>query len=267
MGMTKMIPEGYMTVGEIAQKMNTTVRTLQYYDKQGLLPPSGESEGGRRLYTDKDIVLLHQIQSLKYLGFSLEDIKNRLIPLDTPEEVASALTAQAAVLHEKIDTLTEALNALEKLRGEVVQMETVNFKLYADVLVLLQQKNENYWVLKHFDDKVLSHIRSRFDEDSGTAIITTWKRLCEEIAQLRGDGLSPESARGQAIAKEWWEMVLAFTGGDMSLLPSLEKFAQSKGSWNEQWREQYEGVEPFIEKALAVYFMKCGKNPFVEVSE
>lgn len=48
------IPEGFMTVGELAKKMNVSVRTLQYYDKEGLLSPSAESEGGRRLYTDKD---------------------------------------------------------------------------------------------------------------------------------------------------------------------------------------------------------------------
>ena len=71
-----------MTVGEVAKKMDVTVRTLQHYDKEGLLSPSAVSDGGRRLYTDKDIVKLHQILSLKHLGFSLDDIRNRLIPLD-----------------------------------------------------------------------------------------------------------------------------------------------------------------------------------------
>ena len=47
------IPQGYMTVGEVAKKIGVTVRTLQYYDKEGLLSPSAESEGGRRLYTDR----------------------------------------------------------------------------------------------------------------------------------------------------------------------------------------------------------------------
>ena len=65
----KAIPQGYMTVGEVAKKMNVSVRTLQYYDKEGLFTPSAESEGGRRLYTDKDMIQLHQILSLKHLGF------------------------------------------------------------------------------------------------------------------------------------------------------------------------------------------------------
>ncbi len=55
------IPHGYMTVGEVAKKMGVTVRTLQYYDEEGLLSPSSESEGGRRLYTHKDVIKLYQI--------------------------------------------------------------------------------------------------------------------------------------------------------------------------------------------------------------
>ena len=78
MGQHKAIPQGYMTVGEVAKKMNVTVRTLQHYDKEGLLSPSSISEGGRRLYTDQDIVKLHQILSLKHLGFSLNDIQDIL---------------------------------------------------------------------------------------------------------------------------------------------------------------------------------------------
>ena len=71
------IPHGFLTVGQVAKKMGVTVRTLQYYDRVGVLSPSAESEGGRRLYTEKDFIRLHQILSLKSLGFSLEDIKQR----------------------------------------------------------------------------------------------------------------------------------------------------------------------------------------------
>lgn len=80
------------------------------------------SEGGRRLYTDKDIVKLHQILSLKHLGFSLDDIKNRLIPLDTPSEIADVLMEQAAVVKQKIESLSESLRELEVLREEVLQI-------------------------------------------------------------------------------------------------------------------------------------------------
>lgn len=126
------IPQGFMTVGEVAKKMGVTVRTLQYYDKEGLLSPSAESEGGRRLYTDKDLITLHQIISLKSLGFSLDDIKERLISLETPADVANALTEQADDIRQKIEQLQASLSAIEQLKAEVLQMQTVNFKKYAD---------------------------------------------------------------------------------------------------------------------------------------
>lgn len=72
------LPDGFMTVGKLAERMGVTVRTLQYYDREGLLSPTAESGGGRRLYTDKDMIQLHQILSLKSLGFSLDDIKTGL---------------------------------------------------------------------------------------------------------------------------------------------------------------------------------------------
>ena len=160
------IPKGYMTVGEVAKKIGVTVRTLQYYDKEGLLSPSAESEGGRRLYTDKDLVILHQIISLKSLGFSLDDIKHRLISLETPTDVANALTEQADSIREKIEQLTASLAAIEQLKEEVLQMQTVNFKKYADIIVNLQMKNNSYYLIKRFDDDTLDHIRNRFDKES-----------------------------------------------------------------------------------------------------
>ena len=110
------IPEGYMTVGQLAKKMGTTIRTLQYYDKENVLNPSAESEGGRRLYTDKDMIQLHQILSLKSLGFSLDDIKGHLISLDTPTDVANALTDQASSIKMQIESLAETLTAIEALK-------------------------------------------------------------------------------------------------------------------------------------------------------
>ena len=115
------IPQGYMTVGEVAKKMGVTVRTLQYYHREGLFEPSAKSQGGRRLYTDKDLIKLHQILSLKSLGFSLEDIRERLTSLDTPEDVANALTEQAEDLRRKIQGLSESLQAIENFAAEVLE--------------------------------------------------------------------------------------------------------------------------------------------------
>ncbi len=177
----KAIPPGYITVGELAKKMNTTVRALQYYDREGVLSPSGISEGGRRLYTSKDIVALHQILSMKSLGFSLSDIKDRLVSLETPEDVAVALAEQAKAIREKIASLSDTLDTVEKLREETLRMQTVDFSKYAAIVVNLQMKNEFYGLIKHFDEKMLNHLQLRFDMESGTAVQKTLSRLIDEM--------------------------------------------------------------------------------------
>ena len=69
----------YYTSGQFAKKANVTVRTIRFYDKQGILRPSKISEAGYRLYTDEDFGRLQKILSLKYLGFSLEEIMSLMI--------------------------------------------------------------------------------------------------------------------------------------------------------------------------------------------
>jgi len=59
------------SVGELAKKLNISVRTVQYYDQINLLSPSSYTEGGRRLYSLEDYIVLYQILSLKEMGFTL----------------------------------------------------------------------------------------------------------------------------------------------------------------------------------------------------
>lgn len=262
----KAIPQGYMTVGEVAKKMGVTVRTLQYYDKENLLSPSAESLGGRRLYCDKDMVQLHQILSLKHLGFSLSDIKNRLIPLDTPTAVAGVLAEQAAAVRGKLAILTETLKELEALQAEVLQMQTVNFKKYADIIVNLQLKNDFYWLIKHFDDETFDYIRGRFTKDSALAMIETFDHLLDEAIELQRTGAPPESERAQALAAAFWNMVTEFTGGDMRMLPKLMELGGLDGQ-NNEWKQKQALANVYIGSALDIYFTKLGVNPFEEESQ
>ena len=257
------IPQGYMTVGEVAKKMGVTVRTLQYYDKEGLLSPAAESEGGRRLYIDKDLIKLHQIISLKSLGFSLDDIKKRLISLDTPADVANALTEQADDIRQKIEQLSASLKAIEQLRTEVLQMQSVDFKKYADIIVNLQMKNEFYYLIKWFDDETLDYIRNRFDKESGLAFMDTFNRLSDEIVQLQKDNIPPESEKCQQLTKAYWDLITEFTNGDMNMLPKLMEIGKFDNAKNE-WKEKQKIMSAYMETALEIYFSKLGVNPFEE---
>ena len=258
------IPEGFMTVGEVAKKMGVTVRTLQYYDKEELLSPSAESEGGRRLYTDKDLVMLHQIISLKSLGFSLKDIKGRLNSLKTPDDVANALTEQADAIRINIKQLKDSLAAIEQLKTEVLQMQTVNFKKYADIIVNLQMKNESYSLIKRFDDDTLDRIRSRFDKKSGSDFMDRFNRLSDEIVELQKENVPAESEQSQQVVKEYWGLIMEFTNGDMTMLPKLMEVGNIDTATN-AWEEKQKIVNKYLEPALQVYFSRLGTNPFEEM--
>ena len=263
MAKCRAIPKGFMTVGEVAKKMGVTVRTLQYYDKEGLLSPSAESEGGRRFYTDKDLVTLHQIISLKSLGFSLGDIKQRLIALETPADVANALTEQADEIRKKIEQLNSSLTAIEQLKAEVLQMQTVNFRRYADIIVNLQMKNESYYLIKRFDDDTLDHIRSQFDKESGLDFMDRFNRLSDKIVQLQKENVPPESEKCQLVVEEYWGLIMEFTNGDMSMLPKLMEVGNIDTATN-AWEERQKIINDYLEPALQIYFSRLGTNPFEE---
>lgn len=264
----RMIPKGYMTVGELAKRMKITVRTLQYYDKIGLFPPVGISEGGRRLYTDKDVVCLHQILSLKSLGFSLDEIKNHLLPLETPEDVAVILDEQARVIKSQVKELKASLKATELLKEEVLQMQSVDFSKYADIISSIRKNNESYWMIKHFDEKFLDHVRKRFGDIGSDLGIAKIQRDLQKQAILLGEqGVLPDSKEGQQLAKAFWKMIEDFTGGDMSLLPNMLNMAKQMEDWDDDWKILHEKSMAFIEPALGYYFEKTGHDPFKQEEE
>ena len=66
---------GMYSIGVFSKKTGVTIRALRFYDEKNLLKPSYISESRRRYYKDEDIPTLQKILTLKFLGFSLEEIK------------------------------------------------------------------------------------------------------------------------------------------------------------------------------------------------
>ena len=248
------IPKGYMKVGELAKKAGVTVRALQYYDKEGLLSPSAESEGGYRLYTDKDLVKLLQILMMKRLGFTLNEIKKRIVAMDTTTEVLDVLSEHAMNIRKEIDHLTESLDALESLKAEIVQVDYVDFKKFADILALLQIKNERYWLVKYLDDDVLDELKNRTSgEENVTRIADAINEFIAETSKLHNDGISPESEQGQDLAKRYWGCLMEVTGGDISLVQKINKQV-AKSTSDEKHDETMDKFRLFMTSSLGAYF-------------
>ncbi len=74
---------GTMQIGEVAERIGLSLRTIRYYEEVGLAVPSARSGGGFRLYVEADVERLRVIMQMKPLGFSLEEMRELLQVLDT----------------------------------------------------------------------------------------------------------------------------------------------------------------------------------------
>lgn len=97
--------EGYYSSGEFARMAGVTLRTIRYYDKQNILKPSLVTEAGARFYTEDDFALLQQILILKYLGFSLDDIREMIIHDTDYRFMENSLNIQRKLVQDRIEQL------------------------------------------------------------------------------------------------------------------------------------------------------------------
>lgn len=107
-----------MKIGALAARSGLSVKTLRFYEDQGLLPALGRSPGGYRLFSEESLRRVAFIRRLKALGLSLEDIRQCLFVHDAGQLPCADLQQQLEVQIERIDgRITE----LEQLRQELRQ--------------------------------------------------------------------------------------------------------------------------------------------------
>lgn len=103
-----------MTVNEVSKLTGVSIRTLQYYDTIGLLPPTEYTEAGYRLYDDTAMERLQQILLFRELEFPLKEIK-RII--DSPDfNRNKALEQQMKLLTMKKEHLEGLISFARKIK-------------------------------------------------------------------------------------------------------------------------------------------------------
>lgn len=118
---------GYYSSGEFARMAGVTLRTIRYYDKQDILKPSLVSEAGARFYTDKDFARLQQILLLKYLGFSLEDIREMLIGDMDYHFMLNSLDIQLKLVRDRIEQMQLVEKAIKDTSEEIRKEHTIDW--------------------------------------------------------------------------------------------------------------------------------------------
>lgn len=116
-------------IGAIAETVGLSLRSVRYYEEQGLIEPEGRTAGGFRLYTDVQVERLRLIMQMKPLGFSIEEMRELIearataSAADTSDEDRAAarekLAEFAAHTDRKIAKLHRAIEAGEGLASSL----------------------------------------------------------------------------------------------------------------------------------------------------
>lgn len=104
----------YFTTGQLAKMAKVSVRTIRFYDSKNLLKPNFVDEDtGARFYTRDDFLKLEQVLLYKYLGFSIEEIKELTITKNDKDFVIDSMHLQHKLIEDKMEQMQLVKDAIE----------------------------------------------------------------------------------------------------------------------------------------------------------
>ena len=118
-----------MHIGEVADRAGLSLRTVRYYEEQGLFEPAGRTTGGFRLYTQAEVDRLLVIKQMKPLGFTVEQMRDLLTARaeathpddDRRRDAEQQLAAFARDAAERCEKLREQLELAEAFASSLAE--------------------------------------------------------------------------------------------------------------------------------------------------
>lgn len=115
-----------LTSGEMARLSNTTLRTVRFYEAEGLISARAREDGCQRRFPRAELTKLQTIADLREAGLSLQEVKD-LVELKQKSGCVTAPDAAArmsAAIAERLADIDRRACALERVRRELVAMTT-----------------------------------------------------------------------------------------------------------------------------------------------
>ena len=238
---------------EFAQVAGVTVRTLHHYDRIGLLKPSGYTSTGYRLYRKHDLVRLQQIVTLKFIGFSLTQIKQLLN--SNSFDLRVALNQQREILAERRRQLDRAVTAIEKAHALLETNEEPDWQAFKQIIEVINMQNNMDWTKKYYSEDAQKKIADRAQAIPPEVIEKAqndWATLIAEVEQAVVEGVSPTSERASGLATRWRELIGGFTGGDREIQAGLNKMYSDQTNWPKDFPKPYsDAAGAFMCEAMA----------------
>jgi DNA-binding transcriptional MerR regulator len=210
----KIMGEKQISTGEVAKISGLTIRTLQHYDNIGVLPASGRTEGGRRFYTESDMMKLEHVIFYRGLGFSLNQIKKILDETESDKNADELLSAQKVMLYNQIYSIQNSIAAIEASQEIIGAGKIPPWTLLATFMQSLGTVDISIWENYEFSDEQTEVFQEHFQTLNDVMdFYNTWKRLSIKSAAFNEAGIEPGDAIAQTLAMEWVEMTLSVHKG------------------------------------------------------
>lgn len=121
-------------MGEVAEHLGVSPRTVKYYEEIGLVEPEGRSAGGFRLYGGREVERLERILRMKSIGYSLAAIRELLAVRDRAQEADKVTVLGTAVEHLR-EREREASERALKIREDLRRAESLHEELERDIVL------------------------------------------------------------------------------------------------------------------------------------
>ena len=115
--------EPLTSIGEIAQKLDMSQRTIRYYEEIGLLNSIKRIEGGRRIYTELDLRRLKLIKRLKIMGMTLSEMQELEAMWTIEKSNEKVLKRLSELLGNHLKRLDDRITDLDILKNEILEYQ------------------------------------------------------------------------------------------------------------------------------------------------
>lgn len=181
-----MIKKSY-SINELCKLTKVSVRTLHHYDEINILKPNHRTEKGHRRYSEDDLLQLQQIVTLKYMGFSLTEIKKVLMQKDF--NFFDSLKIQENALLEKITSLQKITKLINYLINQNELNQSINWESVIQITEILKLSHSDH---QQWYKKYLTENEQKVYEHHGLTHVTKWENLLKEAQQNINSGVDDE---------------------------------------------------------------------------
>lgn len=242
-----MTDTGYLSIGKLAKRVGVTVRTIRYYDQEGLLSPSAKGPQNQRLYTERNVEDLYRILVLKYLGMSLAEVKESGRDCDEPAAFGALVDRRLEDLEGEFQRLFAEMSICRALAKGASGNQGVDWHASAEVIERGQDSSDFFWTFSTESE------RASLQAGDGRApehrlAVGKWHELIADVLSYIAAGGTPESAQAQGLARRYRELEDGEAGTlaqGFVLMENITPHGGSDGSFD-ALRAQ---VEDFLEKA------------------